>query len=108
MRKSVLTSLRNMPLQWLFFFSYSAVFLISIITLGTIVYTLVKNSILENLTNELDKTSSSVVDMVRIAATVSTKNYLKTISDTILRDIELIHAGSKNISATEFEAKKKY
>lgn len=106
MLKPALTSLRRVPLQWSFFFSYSTVFLISIITLGTIVYTLVKNSIIENLTNELDKTSSSVVDMVRIAATVSTKNYLKTISVSKLKDIELMHSRSKNKSKTELDTKK--
>ncbi len=95
-----------MPLQWSFFFSYASVFLISIITLGTIVYTLVKNSILENITSELDKTSSSVVDMVRIAATVSAKNYLKTISETKLREIESIHKKYKKIASSEGEAQK--
>jgi PAS domain S-box-containing protein len=70
-----------------------------------VIYFQVKKSITQNIQSELHNSTTSVLNMVRTAANVSVKNYLRAVCEKNLQNIEAIYKRYEFGSITEDEAK---
>lgn len=71
--------LDNQPLRYKLFINYFAVFMVSLLSGSLVVYFLMRNTIEQNIENELKNSTTTILNMVRTSATVSVKNYLRGI-----------------------------
>lgn len=87
---------RNLSIKWQLFVGYSTLYFIIISIVGFVVYGLIQRSIEQNYKNEIDKTTNSLVEMVRVAAKASAKNYLKTLGLKNREIMNFYHQGGQN------------
>ncbi|OGR28842.1 MAG: hypothetical protein A2277_20550 [Desulfobacterales bacterium RIFOXYA12_FULL_46_15] len=84
---------------------YSSVFILTSILGGIFIYFQVKKNITENIENELQNSTAAVLNMVRTAATVSVKNYLRAVCEKNLQNIQAIYRRYESGLITVEEAK---
>ena len=60
---------------------YSAIFILSSILASTTIYHFVRRVIESNIESELQQSTNAILDMVRNAAYVSIKNYLRAVAE---------------------------
>ena len=60
---------------------YSAIFILSSILASTTIYHFVRRTIEANIESELQNTTTTILNMVRNAANVSIKNYLRAVAE---------------------------
>ncbi|MCP4347643.1 MAG: serine/threonine-protein phosphatase [Desulfobacterales bacterium] len=71
---------------------YSLVFVISFAAGGMVIYSFVRDTIEKKIENELDNSTSSMLNMVRTAGTVSVRNYLRATAEKNLDIIREIYS----------------
>lgn len=85
--------------------SYSAVFILIGTLASTTIYHFVRVAIESNIESELQKSTTAILDMVRNAADVSIKNYLRAIADKNRDIARNFYAQYQNGEMSEAEAK---
>lgn len=84
---------------------YGSVFVLASILGGMMIYFQVRKTITENIQNELQNSTATVLNMVRTAATVSVKNYLRAVCEKSRQNIEAIYRRYESGAITENDAK---
>ena len=84
---------------------YTAIFILASILGGMITYFQVKKNITENIQNELKNSTSALLNVVRTAASVSVKNYLRAVGEKNREAIQAMYERYKNDEISEDEAK---
>lgn len=85
---------------------YTLIFILTSILGGMIIYSQVKHTITRNIQNELNNSTDAVLNMVKTAANVSVKNYLRAVCEKTKENIESIYRRYQSGRLTEAEAKK--
>lgn len=70
---------------------YTSIFVLTSILGGVIIYFQVKNAITQNIQDELNNSTSAVLNMVKTAANVSAKNYLRAVCEKNKENIQAIY-----------------
>lgn len=70
---------------------YTSMFIFTAIIGGMIIYFQVKNTITQNIQDELNNSTSAVLNMVKTAANVSIKNYLRAVCEKNKENIQAIY-----------------
>lgn len=70
---------------------FTSMFVLTSILGGMIIYFQVKNTITQNIQNELNNSTSAVLNMVKTAANVSVKNYLRAVCEKNKENIQAIY-----------------
>ncbi|MFH0784364.1 MAG: cache domain-containing protein [Pseudomonadota bacterium] len=70
---------------------YTSMFIFTSILGGMIIYFQVKNTITQNIQDELNNSTSAVLNMVKTAANVSVKNYLRAVCEKNKENIQAIY-----------------
>ena len=87
---------------------YTSMFIFTSILGGMIIYFQVKNTITQNIQDELNNSTSAVLNMVKTAANVSVKNYLRAVCEKNRENIQAIYnryiSGEISESQAKFEA----
>ncbi|QTA80576.1 Histidine kinase domain-containing protein, double Cache 2 and HAMP and PAS domains-containing [Desulfonema limicola] len=73
--------LHNLRIQYKLFFSYTAVFIITIMLGSIIIYSIAQQSIESNIESELKNSTNTILNMVRTSAAVSLKNYFRAAAE---------------------------
>ena len=85
---------------------YTSIFVLTFILGGVIVYFQVKNTINQNIQGELNNSTSAVLNMVKTAANVSVKNYLRAVCEKNKENIQAIYNRFISGEISESQAKK--
>ncbi len=96
---------RNLPISLKLLLSYSAVFVVTICLGGLVIYHFVRNAIEANIESELHNTTTTILSMVRTAASTSIKNQLRAVAEQNRKIIEFIYSRRQAGWMTEAEAK---
>jgi PAS domain S-box-containing protein len=70
---------------------YTSMFIFTSILGGMIIYFQVKNTITQNIQDELNNSTNAVLNMVKTAANVSVKNYLRAVCEKNKENIQAIY-----------------
>ncbi|MFH1153535.1 MAG: cache domain-containing protein [Pseudomonadota bacterium] len=84
---------------------YTSIFIAASILGGMIIYSQVKSTITRNIRNELKNSTDAVLNMVRTAANVSIKNYLRAVCEKTRENIEDSYYRYESGQITEEQAK---
>ncbi|MBB5349394.1 cache domain-containing protein [Desulfoprunum benzoelyticum] len=84
---------------------YTSMFVLTSILGGLIIYFQVKNTITKNIQDELNNSTSAVLNMVKTAANVSIKNYLRAVCDKNKENIQAIYNRYMSGEISEIQAK---
>src|SRR5512142_2014299 len=101
----VFRSFHDLPIRYKLFLGISAAYILAITLGSTIIYSLVRTTIEENIESELKNSTSTILNMVKTSVEVSIKNYLRAVAE---RDREIVahfHQMYKEGALTEDEAK---
>jgi PAS domain S-box-containing protein len=71
--------LANQPIRYKLFFSYFGGFVVALMVGACIVYYFVRETIHNNIENELNTSTTTILDMVQTSVSVSLKNYLRAV-----------------------------
>ena len=81
---------RDLKIRHKLLLGYSAIFILSTILASTTIYHFVRRAIEANIESELQNSTTAILNMVRNAANVSIKNYLRAVAEKN-RDITEFH-----------------
>jgi len=95
----------NLGIRFKILAGYTSIFIAASLIGGAIIYFQVKPTITENIQNELNNTTGVVLNMVKTAANVSIKNYLRAVCEKTKENIEHIYKRYESGELTEAEAK---
>ncbi len=71
----------NMRIRHKLLLSYSLLFFLALLLAFSVVYTILRDAITANIENELQNSSTAIYNLVKTAAAVSTKNYLRAVAE---------------------------
>lgn len=71
--------------------SYSLLFFLSLLSAFAIIYSIVRDTITTNIESELQNTTTSIYNLVKASAAVSTKNYLRAVAEKNLEIVNHYH-----------------
>ena len=84
---------------------YTSMFVLTSILGGMIIYFQVKNALTQNIQDELNNSTSAVLNMVKTAANVSIKNYLRAVCEKNKENIQAIYNRYMSGEISEIQAK---
>jgi PAS domain S-box-containing protein len=84
---------------------YTSMFVLTSILGGMIIYFQVKNTLTQNIQDELNNSTSAVLNMVKTAANVSIKNYLRAVCEKNKENIQAIYNRYMSGEISEIQAK---
>ena len=85
----------NLKIRYKLLLGYSTIFIFSSILASTTIYHFVRKAIEANIESELQNSTTAILNMVRNAANVSIKNYLRAVAEKN-RDIAGDHYRQSN------------
>lgn len=85
---------------------YTSMFVLTSVLGGMIIYFQVKNTITQNIQDELNNSTSAVLNMVKTAANVAVKNYLRAVCEQSKENIQAIYDRYQSGEISEIQAKK--
>ncbi|MBU2629497.1 MAG: cache domain-containing protein [Proteobacteria bacterium] len=97
--------LGNQGIRFKILAGYTSIFVAASLLGGMIIYSQVKKTITQNIQNELNNTTGVVLNMVKTAANVSIKNYLRAVCEKTKENIEDIYQRYASGQITEDSAK---
>lgn len=103
----VLRAFHDLRIRYKLFLSYSAVFILAITLGSTIIYSLVRTTIEENIESELKNSTSSILNMVKTAVEVSIKNHLRAVAEKNREIVAHFYGQFKDGTLSEEEAKRR-
>ncbi|MGD8846361.1 MAG: cache domain-containing protein [Desulfobacteraceae bacterium] len=77
----LLTPFRDLKIRYKLLLGYCAIFILSSILASTTIYHFVRRAIEANIESELQNSTTAILNMVRNAAKVSIKNYLRAVAE---------------------------
>ncbi len=96
---------RNLPIRYKLLVTYSAV-LTAFVTLGgAVAYSLVRDTIEQNIESELTNSTAAILSLVETSAAASIRNHLRAVADRNLEIVESFHGQYRRGELTEAEAK---
>lgn len=95
----------NQGLRFKILAGYTSLFVVASLLGGMVFYSLVKKTITENIQSELYNTTGVVLNMVKTAANVSIKNYLRAVCEKTKQNIEAVYEQFESGRITEEAAK---
>lgn len=101
----LMKSINNLGIRYKLLIGYASAFLIFFVIGGLIVYPIMHHAIRNNIENELNNTTKSILGMVKTATDVSIKNYLRAVAEKNLDIVEHFHESYQRGELSEEEAK---
>ncbi len=99
---------RNLNIRAKLFGGYSAILILSLLILSSLIYSLMRTTVESGVERELKNSTIAILNTVRTTASVSIKNYLRSVAEKNLEIVESIYArqlaGEISESAAKFEA----
>ncbi|MDM8516410.1 PAS domain S-box protein [Desulfobacterales bacterium HSG16] len=96
--------IKNLRIRYKLQIIYSFVFAISLIVGGMVIYSFVQNTIEKKIEKELGNSTNSMLNMVKTAATVSVRNYLRATAEKNLDIVRHFYSLYTSGKMTEEEA----
>ena len=97
---------RNLNIRAKLFGGYSALLILSILLCSFLVYSLMRTTVETNIERELQNSTAAILNMVRTTASVSIKNYLRSVAEKNLEIVKYIHSKQLSGQLSESEAQK--
>lgn len=97
--------LHNLRIRYKLFFSYTMVFILTIMLGSIIIYSIARKSIESNIESELKNSTNTILNMVRTSAAVSLKNYFRAVAEKNREVAAYFYLQYQNGILTEQEAK---
>ncbi|NPA24915.1 MAG: HAMP domain-containing protein [Deltaproteobacteria bacterium] len=97
---------RNLNIRAKLFGGYSAIFILSIMLCGFVIYSLMRTTLETSIERELQNSTAAILNMVRTTASASIKNYLRAVAEKNLEIVKSIHARQLAGEIGESEAQK--
>lgn len=98
-------SFNNIRIRNKLFLAYSVAFTLLFLATGAIVYSQVRTIVRESIQAELSKTTSTIQTMVRTAADVSIKHYVRAVAEQALAETRFLYKQAQRGYITMEEAK---
>ncbi|MDM8537230.1 cache domain-containing protein [Desulfobacterales bacterium HSG17] len=98
--------LQNLRIRYKLFFSYTIVFILTIMLGSIIIYSIARQSIEANIESELKNSTNTILNMVRTSAAVSLKNYFRALAEQNKDIAAYFYLQYQKGILTEQEAKK--
>ncbi|MCK5681204.1 cache domain-containing protein [bacterium] len=99
---------RNLNIRAKLFGGYSAILILSLLILSSLIYSLMRTTVESGVERELKNSTIAILNTVRTTASVSIKNYLRAVAEKNLEIVESIYvrqlAGEISESAAKLEA----
>ncbi len=95
---------RNLNIRAKLFGGYSAILILSILLCSFVIYSLMRTTVETNIERELQNSTAAILNMVRTTASVSIKNYLRSVAEKNLEIVKYIHAKQLAGEFSESEA----
>ena len=99
--------LANQPIRYKLFFSYFGGFVVALVVGACIIYYLVRETIHNNIENELNTSTTTILDMVQTSVSVSLKNYLRAVVEKNCDIVSYYHDQFLKGAFSEKEAKRR-
>lgn len=99
--------LANQPIRYKLFFSYFGGFIVALVVGACIIYYLVRETIHNNIENELNTSTTTILDMVQTSVSVSLKNYLRAVVEKNRDIVSYYHDQFLKGAFSEQEAKRR-
>ena len=96
---------RDLPINKKLLIAYASIFLITMLLGSTVLYSLVRSTIEDNIESELNNTTTTILSMVQTAAKVSIKNHLRAAAEQNREILEHIHGRQQAGVITEAAAR---
>lgn len=90
-RVNVIQSLNKKGIRTKIITGYITIFIFTSILGGIIIYSQVKDTITQNIQNELNNSTNILLNMVRTAANVAVKNYMRAVCEKNKENIQAIY-----------------
>jgi PAS domain S-box-containing protein len=95
----------DQPIRYKLFFSYFGGFMVAVLLGSFSIYSFMRTTIETNIENELNISTTTILNMVKTAASVSVKNYLRAVVEKNKEMVEYYYTQYKEGHLTEEEAK---
>jgi len=95
----------DLPIRYKLFLTYSVVYILAITLGSTIIYSLVRTTIEDNIESELKNSTSTILNMVRTSVEVSIKNHLRAVAEKNREIVAHFYEMYKKGALSEEEAK---
>ncbi|MDR3629786.1 MAG: cache domain-containing protein [Desulfocapsaceae bacterium] len=99
--------LADQPIRYKLFVSYFGGFMMAVLLGSYIIYSFMRSTIETNIENELKISTTTILNMVQTAATVSVKNYLRAVVEKNKEIVEYCYGQYKAGLISEEEAKRR-
>jgi PAS domain S-box-containing protein len=99
-------SFRDLPIRYKLFLGISAAYVLTITLGSTIIYSLVRTTIQDNIESELKNSTSTILNMVRTSVEVSIKNHLRAVAEKNREIVAHFHKMYMEGSLSQEEAKR--
>ncbi len=96
---------RNLNIRAKLFGGYSAILVLAILLCSFVIYSLMRTTVETNIERELQNSTAAILNMVRTTASVSIKNYLRSVAEKNLEIVKDIHIQQLSGEISESEAK---
>ncbi|MBN2809361.1 MAG: cache domain-containing protein [Deltaproteobacteria bacterium] len=96
--------LRNLNIRAKLFGGYSAILVLSILLCSFVIYSLMRTTVETNIERELQNSTAAILNLVRTTASVSIKNYLRSVAEKNLEIVQSIYARQLAGELSESEA----
>ncbi|RLB71250.1 MAG: histidine kinase [Deltaproteobacteria bacterium] len=96
---------RNLNIRAKLFGGYSAVIILSLLILSSLIYSLMRTTVENGIERELKNSTAAILNTVRTTASVSIKNYLRAVAEKNLEIIKSIYARQQAGELSESAAK---
>jgi len=103
----MLRFLRNMRIRYKLLTAYSCTFLFAFLVVGVVIYAQVRGIVQDTIEMELMRTTVTIQTMVRTAADVSVRNYMRAVAEKALDEARFLHREVRRGRLTEEEAKQR-
>lgn len=103
----MLFSLNNIRIRNKLFLAYSTAFIIIFLAVGTLLYAQVRQIVRESIETELQRTTNTILTMVRTTADVSIKNYMRAVAEKSLEETNALYRQVRRGQMTEVDAKRR-
>ena len=96
---------RNLNIRAKLFGGYSVILILSLLILSFLVYSLVRTTVENGIERELKNSTAAILNTVRTAASVSIKNYLRSVAEKNLEIVKSIYNRQLAGELSESDAK---
>ena len=103
----LLKSFKNLGIRDKLLILYSVVIITAVALTSAAIYSFIQNTIESNIESELQNSTTTILNMVRTAAAVSMKNYLRAVAEKNREILADLHGRQRAGTLSEAEAKER-